>query len=106
MGSRMLRRWLSLPLKNIVEIKRRHEIVDKLIEDDDISAQFINQFKIIGDLERLISKVATLKISPRECGTLKNALYALNVVKEICHSSSFKPFDGIAKKIDVCVSLR
>ena len=106
MGSRMLRRWLSLPLKNIVEIKRRHEIVDKLIEDDDISAQFSNQFKIIGDLERLISKVATLKISPRECGTLKNALYALNVVKEICHSSSFKPFDGIAKKIDVCVSLR
>ena len=106
MGSRMLRRWLSLPLKNIVEIKRRHEIVDKLIEDDDISAQFINQFKIIGDLERLISKVATLKISPRECGTLKNALYALNVVKEICHKSSFKPFDEIAKKIDVCVSLR
>ena len=106
MGSRMLRRWLSLPLKNIVEIKRRHEIVDKLIEDDDISAQFSNQFKIIGDLERLISKVATLKISPRECGTLKNALYALNVVKEICHNSSFKPFDGIAKKIDVCVSLR
>ena len=106
MGSRMLRRWLSLPLKNIVEIKRRHEIVDKLIEDDDISAQFSNQFKIIGDLERLISKVATLKISPRECGTLKNALYALNVVKEICHNSSFKPFDEIAKKIDVCVSLR
>ena len=106
MGSRMLRRWLSLPLKNIVEIKRRHEIVDKLIEDDDMSAQFSNQFKIIGDLERLISKVATLKISPRECGTLKNALYALNVVKEICHNSSFKPFDEIAKKIDVCVSLR
>lgn len=106
MGSRMLRRWLSLPLKNIVEIKRRHEIVDKLIEDDDISAQFINQFKIIGDLERLISKVATLKISPRECGTLKNALYALNIVKEICHNSSFKPFNEIAKKINVCVSLR
>ena len=106
MGSRMLRRWLSLPLKNIVEIKRRHEVVDKLIEDDDISAQFSNQFKIIGDLERLISKVATLKISPRECGTLKNALHALNVVKEICHNSSFKPFDEIAKKIDVCVSLR
>ena len=106
MGSRMLRRWLSLPLKNIVEIKRRHEIVNKFIEDDDTSAQFSNQFKIIGDLERLISKVATLKISPRECGTLKNALYALNVVKEICHNSSFKPFDEIAKKIDVCVSLR
>ncbi len=106
MGSRMLRRWLSLPLKNIVEIKRRHEIVDKLIEDDDISAQFSNQFKIIGDLERLISKVATLKISPRECGTLKNALYALNIVKEICHNSSFKPFNEIAKKINVCVSLR
>ena len=106
MGSRMLRRWLSLPLKNIVEIKRRHEVVDKLIEDDDISAQFSNQFKIIGDLERLISKVATLKISPRECGTLKNALHALNVVKEICQNSSFKPFDEIAKKIDVCVSLR
>ena len=106
MGSRMLRRWLSLPLKNIVEIKRRHEIVDKLIEDDDMSAQFSNQFKIIGDLERLISKVATLKISPRECGTLKNALYALNIVKEICHNSSFKPFNEIAKKINVCVSLR
>ena len=106
MGSRMLRRWLSLPLKNIVEIKRRHEIVDKLIEDDDISAQFSNQFKIIGDLERLISKVATLKISPRECGTLKNALYALNIVKEICQNSSFKPFNEIAKKINVCVSLR
>ena len=106
MGSRMLKRWLSLPLKNIVEIKRRHEIVDKLIEDDDISAQFSNQFKIIGDLERLISKVATLRMSPRECATLKNALFALNVVKEICDNSSFKPFHEIAKKIDVCLSLR
>ena len=72
----MLRRWLSLPLKNTEEINQRHEIVERLINEEYISDKFIEQFKIIGDLERLISKVATLRINPRECGVLKDALLA------------------------------
>ena len=106
MGGRMLRRWLSLPLKNTEEINQRHEIVDRLINEDYISDKFIEQFKIIGDLERLISKVATLRISPRECGVLKDALLALDTVKDICNNSSYKIFKKIASNIDACNSLR
>ena len=77
MGGRLLKRWLALPLKNIEQIKQRHEIVKYLIDNDDffdISTYQINQ---ISDIERLISKVAAGKISPKEVIQLKILLRQL-----------------------------
>lgn len=63
MGGRMLKRWLALPLKNGIKIKQRHEVVTYLLDHEDIHKKIQHQLKQIGDLERLISKVATGKIN-------------------------------------------
>ena len=102
MGSRMLRRWLALPLKDKKEISRRHQIVEGLIINNDVSEVLADEINIIGDLERLISKVATLRINPRECSRLKEALNALEPIKASCTKSSVKALKDIGDKIDVC----
>ncbi len=102
MGSRMLRRWLALALKDKNQIIKRHQIVEELILDNDISEILSNEITIIGDLERLISKVATLRINPRECLNLKNALTALKPIKKVCGKSSVKALKDIVNSIDVC----
>ena len=106
MGSRMLRRWLSLPLKNKKEITARHQIVQELIASDDISDVLVDHISVIGDLERLISKVATLRINPKECSRLKDALFALEPIKKICDKSSVNALQRIAARIDVCKIIR
>ena len=102
MRSRMLRRWLALPLKDKKEISRRHQIVEELIINNDVSEVLAYEINIIGDLERLISKVATLRINPRECSRLKEALNALGPIKASCTKSSVKALKGIGDKIDIC----
>ncbi len=84
MGSRMLKRWLALPLKDEKQIKERHNSVAELIKDDALIEELSANIAAIGDLERLISKVATLRINPRECERLKDALLALKPIKEAC----------------------
>ena len=75
MGGRLLKRWLALPLKDLDAIKQRHELVKFLIETDDFFETVTYQLKQISDIERLISKVATGKVSPRETVLLKNSLH-------------------------------
>ncbi|MEQ6124421.1 DNA mismatch repair protein MutS [Pseudotenacibaculum sp. MALMAid0570] len=82
MGGRLLKRWLALPLKNIEEIQQRHELVKYIIENDSFREVCEYQIQQISDLERLISKVATGKVSPREVVLLKNSLKAILPVKE------------------------
>ena len=106
MGSRMLRRWLALPLKDDKQIAKRHQIVEELISNNKVSELLSNKISVIGDLERLISKVATLRINPRECERLKDALIALIPIKEICEKSSVKPLQDIAYRIDLCEEIR
>jgi len=106
MGGRMLRRWLSLPLKNKKEITARHQIVQELISSEDISDVLVDYISVIGDLERLISKVATLRINPKECSRLKDALFALEPIKKICDKSSVNALKRIAARIDVCKIIR
>ena len=77
MGGRLLKRWLALPLVNIEKIKKRHDVVDFFLKGIHIIDKIQNHIKQIGDIERLISKVATSKISPREVIQLKNALEAI-----------------------------
>ena len=106
MGGRMLRRWLALPLKDEKQISKRHQIVEELVASNEISQTLSNEISNIGDLERLISKVATLRINPRECGKLKEALTALKPIKEVCEKSAVKPLKDIAIRIDICDKIR
>ena len=106
MGGRMLRRWLALPLKDEKQISKRHQIVEELIVSNEISQTLSNEISNIGDLERLISKVATLRINARECGRLKEALTALKPIKEVCEKSAVKPLKDIAIRIDICDDIR
>ena len=105
MGSRMLRRWLALPLKNEKQISVRHNIVEQLLTDDKLSEVISEEIAKIGDLERLISKVATQRINPRECGRLKDALIALKPIQEICRASG-KDLQKLTSKINVCESIK
>lgn len=90
MGGRLLKRWLALPLKNIDEIKNRHELVKFFIDSDDFSQITTYQLKQISDLERLISKVATGKASPREIVLLKDSLKAILPIKASAEKSKNK----------------
>jgi len=105
MGARMLRRWLALPLKNEKQISERHNIVQQMLDDDKLSAVLAEQISRIGDLERLISKVATLRINPRECARLKDALIALKPIQEVC-STSGKELRQLTSKINTCEKIK
>src|SRR5690606_26348168 len=87
MGGRLLKRWLALPLKNVEKISRRHEVVSYLLEHDQVLHKMRKYIKRIGDIERLISKVATAKISPREVIQLKNSLEVITPIKALSLSS-------------------
>jgi len=105
MGARMLRRWLVLPLKNEKKISERHNIVQQILVNDKLSAVLKEEISKIRDLERLISKVATLRINPRECARLKDALISLKPIKEICIASG-KELQNLTNKIDLCDSIK
>ena len=105
MGARMLRRWLALPLKNKEQITVRHNIVQQMLDDDKLSGVLSEEIARIGDLKRLISKVATLRINPRECGRLKDALISLKPIREIC-SASGKDLQKLTSKINTCGKIK
>ncbi len=106
MGGRLLKRWLALPLKNIKEIQNRHEVVKYFIENDKIFDEITNQINQISDIERLISKIATGKINPREMVLLKNSLNAIVPIKELAENSKNKSLQQLGKQIDNCFVLR
>ena len=106
MGGRMLKRWLALPLKNIEKIKRRHQVVSFLQNDEITLHKLQNSIKQMGDLERLISKVATSKISPKEVIQLKNSLEAIIPVKQLTTNSSNEAVKLIGDQLHLCDLLR
>ncbi|MDT0556949.1 DNA mismatch repair protein MutS [Patiriisocius hiemis] len=106
MGGRLLKRWMALPLKNVDEITRRHEVVSYLQDNDVVLQKFQNQFKKIGDIERLISKVATGKINPREVIQLKNALEAIVPLKAIAMEAKNDSLRVIGEQLQDCEVLR
>ena len=105
MGGRLLKRWLALPLKNIEEIKNRHELVKFFIDSDDFSKTVTYQLKQISDLERLISKVATGKASPREIVLLKDSLKAILPIKSASEKSKNKAVQQLGKQLHTCEDL-
>ena len=105
MGGRLLKRWLALPLKNIDEIKNRHELVKFFIDSDEFSQTVTYQLKQISDLERLISKVATGKASPREIVLLKDSLKAILPIKIEAEKSKNKAVQNLGKQLHTCQDL-
>ncbi|MDG1994266.1 MAG: DNA mismatch repair protein MutS, partial [Polaribacter sp.] len=105
MGGRLLKRWLALPLKNKTEIDKRHETVNYLINSDDFFETVTYQIKQISDIERLISKVATGKASPREVVYLKNSLQAILPIKEAAEKSKNPSVKNIGKQLNNCADL-
>lgn len=106
MGSRMLKRWLALPLKDLYKIRNRHDVVSYLKDNRDILQKIQHQIKQISDLERLISKVATAKISPREIVYLKDSLDAIIPIKTLALESSQDAVRIIGDNLHSCDLLR
>ena len=106
MGGRLLKRWLALPLKDINKIKSRHEVVSYLKDNQTILKEIQHQIKQISDLERLISKIATGKVSPREVVYLKESLDAIIPIKKIAIESPQEAVKVIGDKLHDCELLR
>jgi DNA mismatch repair protein MutS len=106
MGARLLKRWLALPLKNIEAINQRHEVVSYFLAQPELLQKIQYYTKQVGDLERLISKVATAKISPREVIQLKNALEAIVPVKSIASKSANESLKILGDTLHDCTLLR
>ncbi len=106
MGGRMLKRWLALPLKNIERIRRRHEVISYLKENEDTLQKLQYGIKQIADLERLISKVATGKVNPRETVQLKNSLEAIVPIKQLILQSKNESLKLLGEQLDTCDLVR
>lgn len=106
MGGRMLKRWMALPLKNVDKITSRHEVVSYFLEHPEVFQKIKQHIKGIGDLERLISKVATGKIQPREVIQLKNSLEAVVPVKAQALKSNNESLQIIGEQLLDCALLR
>ena len=105
MGGRLLKRWLALPLKDVKKIQHRHELVKHFIENDSFSETIKFQLHQISDIERLVSKVATGKISPRELVLLKNSLKAILPVKKEALTSKNSSVNKLGNEILDCAEV-
>lgn len=106
MGGRMLRRWVVFPLKDVAVINERLDIVDHFFRASNFRNNIDEQFHQMGDLERIISRVAVGRVSPREVVQLKNALKAIELVKAECLSTNNKSLNRIGEQLNLCASLR
>ena len=105
MGGRLLKRWLALPLKKIEAIRNRHELVKFFTDSESFSETVTYQLKQVSDLERLISKVATAKASPREIVLLKNTLKAILPIKYAAEKSDNKVVKTLGNQLHPCDEL-
>ena len=105
MGGRLLKRWISFPLKSLIEIKKRHEIVNYFFCNERELENLQNQLKEVGDLERLISKVATGRVNPREVVQLKNSLQRVTLIKQQVFQVNNDSLSKLASKISDCKTL-
>ncbi len=106
MGARMLRRWITFPLKDPVNINRRLDIVEHFFRDPEGRDSLVELLGRIGDLERLVGKVATGRITPREVVQLRMALEALEPVKRICQGSDLDALRSMGEQLNPCPLIR
>ncbi|MCO5247869.1 MAG: DNA mismatch repair protein MutS [Chitinophagales bacterium] len=105
MGARMLKRWVATPLKQIQPIQERLDAVEQIIKDQDFYLHLIDKIKVVGDLERLISKVPLGKINPRETLQIHRALKVLPDIKTLCENTEIGIFKQFANKIKPCTEI-
>lgn len=106
MGSRLLRRWFLFPLKDVKPIQERQDVVEYFFRHPEVKELLDEQLEQIGDLERIISKVAVGRVSPREVVQLKIALQALEPIKEACMASNEPSLCRIGEQLNVCALIR
>lgn len=106
MGARLLKRWMVFPLKDKKPIEERLDIVEYYFREPDFRDTIEEQLRMVGDLERIISKVAAGRVSPRELVQLKVALQAVEPVKKACEASSNAILKQIGAQLDCCADIR
>ena len=106
MGSRLLRRWILFPLKDVKPIQERQDVVEYFFRHPEVKELLDEQLEQIGDLERIISKVAVGRVSPREVVQLKIALQALEPIKKACMASNEPSLCRIGEQLNVCALIR
>lgn len=106
MGGRLLRRWMVFPLKDVTRITDRQDIVEYFFRQPDFRHAVDEQLHRIGDLERIISKVAVGRVSPREVVQLKNALMAILPIRSACLSADHARLNSLGEQLNLCENLR
>lgn len=106
MGARMLRRWILFPLKDVAAINARLDVVEELMRDSEMRQQLEDNLGRIGDLERLIGKVAVGRVSPRELVQLQQALTTIGPIKEACMGSDDATLRAIGDQLNPCTDIR
>jgi DNA mismatch repair protein MutS len=105
MGSRMLKRWIALPLKDVQPIRDRQAVVEYFFRDPELKDNLSLHLRPIGDLERLVSKVASGRLTPREMVQLKNALHNIVPIKRFCQEADNEVLNHIGEQLNACVSI-
>ena len=105
MGGRMMKRWISLPLKEISVLNARLDIVDFLLHNHGISEELETLIREVGDLERLLSKAAVGRVTPREVTQVRRALIAISQLKKLCSETDCQPLVSLASGFDPCPEL-
>ena len=106
MGARLLKRWLVFPLKDVLPINERLNVVEYFFRQPDFKELIEEQLHLIGDLERIISKVAVGRVSPRVVVALKVALQAIEPIKEACMEADNASLNRIGEQLNICKSIR
>jgi len=105
MGGRLLRNWVSFPLKSIEKIQERHAVVKAYIATENTTLQLRHHLKKMGDIERLMAKIATQKISPRELNILQQSILEANQIKQTLLASGQKKLTDLAGQVPPCKRL-
>ena len=106
MGARLLKRWIALPLKEVAAINNRQNVVEYLVKEESLKENLEEHIREVGDIERIISKVAVGRINPREVVQLKHALQAIAPIKEICANTNSENLRRFAEQLNPCESIR
>lgn len=106
MGARLLKRWIAFPLKDVKPIRERLDVVESFFREPNLKEEFIRSLSVIGDLERIISKVAVARVSPREMVQLKVALESIVPIKNACLSSENSVLKRIGEQLNPCSSIK
>ena len=106
MGARLFKRWIALPLKEIAAINNRLNVVEYLVKEAELKENLEEYIRQVGDLERIISKVAVVRINPREVVQLKHALQAIAPIKQICSQTENVNLKRFAEQLNPCESIR